>query len=387
MKRKRRRKRKRVPERRVMGKRTMTARRGRGQRVRSGRSGRVQHTRKGRSRQRVRRAAALNKALIAGRAVASHQHIIDSKQPNGTRSMLRLNWFWNQWFKASGNNIFPWKSYCELARHYVHGFSEQSGLHGHDWLLVPTNKKVGAIVTVMNEEAALPAVLTQLKRLPLHEMIVVVNGSTDNSLQIIREQSEAMIVHYNEALGHDIGRAIGAKLCRCDIMLFLDGDFPVSAELLIPFIHAVENGHDVVLNDISPYIQRFNQRDAVTIVKDFVNRSLGREALRANSLSAVPHALSRRAVETIGYQSLAVPPKAQAKAFASGLSFSSPASVDVIAPNKQRNQLNTGRRNPVANLIVGDHIEALATLMDAHGTRLNFTDHIRNRALLRRKLE
>lgn len=102
-------------------------------------------------------------------------------------------------------------------------------------------------------------------------------------------------------------------------------------------------------------------------------------------MSAVPHALSKRAVETIGYETLAVPPKAQAKAIASGLSITSPASIDVISANRQRRRLNIGKRNPVANMIIGDHIEALATLMNAHGARLSFTDHIRDRALMRRK--
>lgn len=318
----------------------------------------------------------LKKAFSTGQEIAEkNPSIIESTDPKRI-----LNLHWNQWRTAMRKGIWPWKLYYGIAKQFVKGFEVKSGLSEQNWILTPTNKKVAAIVTVMNEEKTISSVLNQLKRLPLHELIVVVNGTTDNSFYKIREESSAIIIEYPEPLGHDVGRSIGAKISQSDILLFLDGDFPIFAEHLIPFIYAVDNGTDVALNNISPYIHYFNQRDSVTIIKEFLNRSLGRGDLRANSLTAIPHALSKRAVELIGYNILSVPPKAQAKAIDLGLIVDSTISVNVISKNKQRNN-NTGINSSVADMIIGDHLEALKTMMEVKGARLFYEDQIRNRRM------
>ncbi|GIO98821.1 hypothetical protein J14TS5_39070 [Paenibacillus lautus] len=233
---------------------------------------------------------------------------------------------------------------------------------------------------MMNEKDTILQLLEQLHRLPLHEIIFVVNGSTDESFEMIRNQSKAIIVHYKQALGHDVGRAVGAKLADSEILLFLDGDVPILAEHLVPFIDAIEQGSDIALNDISPLIGMFSNRDYVTIVKEFINRSMGRADLEANSLTAVPHAIKKEAAQIIGYANLSVPPKAQVIALEKGLKINAPASVDVITKNRLRAR-NVGLQNAVSDLIIGDHIEALKTAFDLKGPRLSFTDQIRQRQL------
>lgn len=318
----------------------------------------------------------LQKAYKAGQDAALNTSIFKSLD-----ARKELNNHWNQWRTKSCSRVISWKTYCSMAEHYVAGFCSQIGWPNQEWLLIPTIQKVAAIVTVMNEEKTISSVLHQLMRMPLHEIIVVVNGTTDNSFHKIRQQSEAIIVHYPYPLGHDVGRAIGAKIARSDILLFLDGDFPIFAEHLIPFIHAVEQGKDIALNDITPYLDHFKNRDSVTMIKEFLNRTLKRGDLKANSLTAIPHALSKQAVHTIGFRDLAVPPKAQAKAIQLGLSVASSSSVDVVSTNKQRQGLNMGAQSLVADLIIGDHLEALASLMHLQGPRLEYTDDIRNRTI------
>jgi glycosyltransferase involved in cell wall biosynthesis len=245
---------------------------------------------------------------------------------------------------------------------------------------MPTGKTVSVVLTAMNEASTMAAVLDQLARLPIDELIIVVNGSTDGTFDLARARTKAIIVHYSDALGHDVGRAIGAKLSRSEIVLFLDGDFPVTAEQLMLFVDAIERGADVALNNISPFLGQFGHRDSVTMVKELLNRGLGRRDLESNSLTAVPHALSKRAIEVIGYNNLAVPPKAHAIAVSRGLDVDCSVSVDVIAKNKVRYS-NTGSQNRVADLIVGDHLEALSMLMAEKGARLGEPDRIRNRSL------
>lgn len=275
---------------------------------------------------------------------------------------------------------FSWDQYHEAASKFLEAYALQAEIPAPDVMLMPTTRSVAAIVTVMNEEQSLVQILSQLNLLPLNELIVVINGSDDRSMAYARMIPEALVVHYDQPLGHDVGRAIGAKLSDSDILLFVDGDMAIDAKDLLPFIYAVDRGTDVALNNISPYLPIFGQRDSVTRMKEFVNRALRRPDLEANSLTAVPHALSRKAVSVIGCPQLAIPPKAQALAILHRLQVSAPTSVDVISRNRIRPD-NIGPANQVANMIIGDHLEALNTAMRQYGDRLTFTDTMRKRWL------
>jgi hypothetical protein len=305
----------------------------------------------------------------------------EHRMSEGKNQHKFINQLWNHWIISNRTHVRKNKGrlYHKAVSSFLKGYGSAAGIQPGDRVLVPTTKSIGVIITVMNEEKTILSVLNQLRRLPLDEIIFVVNGSKDQSFQLIRNHSEAVIIHYPQPLGHDVGRAAGAKMAKSDILLFIDGDFPVFAEHLVPFIDAVERGFDVALNDISPYIGMFSGRDAVTVIKQFLNRSLSRPDLGANSLTAVPHALSRRAIQSITYANLMVPPKAQAAAILNGLKIGSPMSVDVITKNRIRDN-NKGTANSVAEMIIGDHVEALNVAMEARGPRMFFEDSIRQRS-------
>ncbi|RKN85280.1 glycosyltransferase family 2 protein [Paenibacillus ginsengarvi] len=330
----------------------------------------------------------------AGGSLAASSWLLQRAYEAGALAALRpaageetplaaVNRLWNDWRTENGPVPLKWSAYHDVAAKFVAGFESGRGVRLEGPALVPTRKTIGAVVTAMNEEKALPGVLHQLDRLPLDELVIVVNGSTDQTFWNARRPGKAVIVHYVRPLGHDVGRAVGAKLISADIVLFLDGDFPIFAEHLVPFIDAIDKGTDVALNDITPYIDVFARRDQVTIVKEMLNRAVGRPDLGASSMTAVPHALSRKAIETIGCANLMVPPKAQAIAVRDGLKVEAAMSVDVISKNRVRDK-NTGAANPVADLIVGDHLEALGLLFQREGARLHEADHMRNRSELGR---
>lgn len=309
---------------------------------------------------------------------AESSRLIKEDSSNRISSIQIVNQRWNLWYGSV--KPLPWPVYYATASKFAEGYHKHSKGYFGNAVLLPTVKTVAAIVTVMNEKDTILQVIEQLNRMPLHEVIFIVNGSTDESFELIRNYSGAMIVHYQQALGHDVGRAIGAKLAESDILLFLDGDFPILAEHLVPFIDAIESGKDIALNNISPYIGLFSKRDYVTTVKEFINRSMSRADLEANSLTAVPHAMRKEAAHIIGYGNLAVPPKAQVIAIEKGMAISAPASVDVITRNRLRAR-NVGSMNKVSDMIIGDHIEALKTVMDLKGPRLSFPDQIRHRQI------
>ncbi len=285
------------------------------------------------------------------------------------------------WLKESGliRKATAAGKYIPVMKAFVEGyFSTRSFDETRNWVLLPTHKKVAAVVMAMNEELSIQSTIQELERMPLHEIVVVVNGSTDSSFMMARTSSRAIILHYNEALGHDVGRAIGAKITTSDIVIFLDADIPVAAEQLLSFARATDRDMDVALNDLSRYVGVFSDWDEVSIMKYFLNRSNRRDDLNVNSMTAVPHALSRKAIEVIGFANLAVPPKAQAIALQKGLRIGIGGSINVFKRNRHRKE-NVGVSNPISKLIMGDHLEALGWAMREESPRLKYTDHLRKR--------
>lgn len=299
--------------------------------------------------------------------------------PENPEWKRRLNEAWVQWFRKYSFTRFPQQSYPIACKRFIEGFCRTAKIELHPGLLMPSAKKVACIITARNEELTLQDQLNELTRLPFEEIIVVVNGSTDNSYRIVRDHpAKAIVVHFDSALGYDVGRAVGAKVSSSDILLFLDGDMCIPSELLLPFIYEAELGADIVLNPLSSIVPNFAERDAVSMMKEFLNRCLGRSDLHVDSLTAVPHAISRKAIKRLGSRILAIPPLAQARAIHCGLSVvKSSVVVDVFRSNRFR-EGNHGRGNPVEQLIIGDHLEAIYYLMKDSGHRLGFQDPMRD---------
>lgn len=221
---------------------------------------------------------------------------------------------------------------------------------------------LSVIISARNEQQTLLPLLKEVARLKPLEILVVLNGCSDNSFHQARLSREATVIHIPGSAGHDVGRAIGAKLSRGDILLFLDGDMVIPAPILASFPAAVDRGADVALNNLNPLTPHFGLSDQVTRSKMFLNLALNRPDLGVSSMTAVPHALSRRALEKIGYRELMVPPKAQALAILGGLCVVEAGTADVIRHNRLR-KTNTGIGNDMERLIVGDHAEALQEVL------------------------
>lgn len=240
---------------------------------------------------------------------------------------------------------------------------------------------VSVIIPVMNERRTIAAVIREARRVhPDTEVIVVANGSTDGSTQIA-EREGARVYAYPDPLGHDVGRSIGAWKARGSVLLFVDGDMVIRAGELRPFVRAIEaGGADVALNDYDGPTGSA-QVHGVVLAKFALNAMLRRLDLGGASMTAVPHAISRRALETIGAESLAVPPLAHAKAVGMGLDVRTVHHVPVGALNPPRRSRE--RKRSIEPLIVGDHLEAVEWLVSRRGERGGNEDLQRKREIVR----
>jgi len=232
----------------------------------------------------------------------------------------------------------------------------------------------------MNERNTIAAVIANARNVhPDTEVIVVVNGSTDGTEQIARRMG-AIVISFITALGHDVGRCIGARHARGGVILFTDADIVITTARLKPFIAAVEAGADIALNSYVGKTSTVNAH-SVVVAKHALNAVLRRPDLTGSSLTTIPHAVSRRMLEMVGVDMLSVPPLAMAAAIWRGMNVRKAAYVEVGKSNPRR-RLNR-KEDPLKRLIIGDHLEAMEWLIDHAGERGGFTDLERKRDRVR----
>lgn len=241
------------------------------------------------------------------------------------------------------------------------------------------------------EERTIGHVITQAGLTPGVDMVLVVaNGCTDRTAHHARAatapggRARVLVRELPEPLGHDVGRSFGAAWAMtegADILVFLDADFPLPSGDIAPFVRAVRGGVDVALSGLNSRLSGWAGEGSVASARMTLNRLLGRADLGQDGLVAVPHALSRKAVTTIGPANLSVPPLAHALAVMAGLTVRVVHSVDTILPN--RPSPDRPRRldqRAMVELILGDHVEALAEIIRRRGPRGGFPDHGRDRS-------
>ncbi|ASJ51567.1 glycosyl transferase [Bacillus cereus] len=223
-------------------------------------------------------------------------------------------------------------------------------------------KQLSIIIPAQNEEATIKEVILEARKIEPKEIIVVINGSTDQT-EVIAKQSGATVIVYEERLGHDVGRAIGAQEATGDILLFIDADFAIPAKDLHPLTQAVADGVDMVLNDLNLNL-RFPLY-IVSLYKYILNIACNRKDLGVGSTIAVPHAISRKCLEGIGWDTLHTACVAQVKAILEGYKVGCVHFVDVMKPNRIRPQEHfaTIGHPPAVLRIAGDHLEGLSYLL------------------------
>lgn len=236
--------------------------------------------------------------------------------------------------------------------------------------------KVSVIIPALNERKTIAAVIHQAFRVHPHtEVIVVANGSTDGTAEIA-QKTGAKVICLPQALGQDVGRSVGAREAKGDILLFTDADIVIKTRDFLPLTRAVEAGVDVALNKYLGPTGKTHVH-SVVLAKHALNILISNPGLKGASLTTIPHAMSRRARDVIGTDNLAVPPKAQAIAIYKGLNVSAIHEVDVGKSNPRRGR--TKGNDPLEALIVGDHLEAIDWFISNSGVRGNRSDLTRNR--------
>lgn len=276
--------------------------------------------------------------------------------------------------KRFGRNA-AWSVLIRQGQRYAAGFRKGSG-KAIGLIPVPFRGTAAAVLYAPRQAATLLRVLTQVRKLPLQQTVVVIHGATPDYFAEVRAEPGVLIVHLPDLPNPDEGRALGAKLTGADSVLFVDAERPVKAAKLARFLWAADTHLDAALNDVSAGLASFDQRTNRYRLAEFLNTTLTRRDLSANTMTVLPFALSRRALDSVGCEALACPAKAHAAAILNGLRVGIGGCVPADDHTKPTNRKT--RRNKTAE----DLAEAWRHALSTQGNRLQFPDNHRNREVI-----
>lgn len=223
------------------------------------------------------------------------------------------------------------------------------------------------VVPARNEGNRITTVLQNLGTLPVDHIILIANGSKDSTMQeaLNMRLPKLQIVYFNESLGIDVPRAIGAKIAlslNSDATVFVDGDMVgtfnenllelIDGILLKKLDMALTNCYPAPLRHIERYNPTFRWRLNL-------NKELGLEKKisLANPAHGI-HAVSKKFLETIPIKELAIPPASMALARIAKLKIDVATTIPHYRLGSSvKNQIHT---NKIIDTIVGDCLEAIS---------------------------
>ncbi len=222
------------------------------------------------------------------------------------------------------------------------------------------------IVPASNEEGSIAQTIGMLLDTKTDKILVVLNGCIDNTFQKIKNicNDKVEIIYFNKPLGLDVPRAMGAYFAYrsgATSFVFVDGDMKgnISSNINDIIIDISKNKTDMSLTDCYSY--DYNKgllaRRLIAFRKQ-LNIELGIYSTIGYALpSHGPHGLSRNFLDTIGFQSLAIPPLSLTMAVKNSLNIR----VSTHIPHRDLSSTvkDEYHAKEITKTIIGDCIEAL----------------------------
>ncbi len=160
-------------------------------------------------------------------------------------------------------------------------------------------KKVSAIICAYNEESTLKDVILSVSEaIIVNEIIVVNDGSSDNTENIINElkkEIDLTDIHFKENKGKGYAMAVGAEYATFDILVFVDADLSnITTKHITQLINPLlSEDADMLLGQATETLINYN----INPFKSFT----GQRALYKNDLMPIIDKMknSRFGVETL----------------------------------------------------------------------------------------
>ena len=132
--------------------------------------------------------------------------------------------------------------------------------------------RISIIIPAYNEENSIGLVLNALPRQIIHEIIVVDNGSTDETARVAIENGARVVKESKKGYGSACLKGI-ERLDAPDIVVFLDGDFSDFPEEIVSLIDPIEkDDKDTIMQIFEDRLKKtmqYNQKLGLEMPKLF----------------------------------------------------------------------------------------------------------------------
>lgn len=115
------------------------------------------------------------------------------------------------------------------------------------------NKKISIVIPLLNEAENIPILYERLKRAVAglrYEIIFIDDGSTDNTIQLLRKiidnDSSVKVIRLRKNFGKAVVYSTGFQEAKGDILVTVDGDLQDDPEEIPRFLQKLEEGYDLV---------------------------------------------------------------------------------------------------------------------------------------------
>jgi hypothetical protein len=113
---------------------------------------------------------------------------------------------------------------------------------------VSTKARISVVIPALNEEDAIPDVVRAVPKEFVQEVIVVDNGSDDNTAERAREAGARVVAEPQRGYGRACRAGVHALAPDCEIAVFLDGDGSDCPELMARLVNPIiEDRYDFVI--------------------------------------------------------------------------------------------------------------------------------------------
>jgi glycosyltransferase involved in cell wall biosynthesis len=245
------------------------------------------------------------------------------------------------------------------------------------------------IIPCFNEVSSIEKVLNAAVNSDTDKVLVVDNGSTDGSTDVIKNYSlnKVDLLYFNTPLGHDIPKAAGlfySLLDKGEHFIFVDGDMiGVNSKDINSIILSLKSGLDLSLTDcyydgttpsgLAQYVLHF---------REILNSKLNLfDKIKYSTPSHVPHGISKKLAASLPLEYTAIPPLLLSYAAKNNFNIDiglKKLHKDMVDDNKSSQHALT-----MCETLIGDCISGLSFIKDKPLIRkykeIDFVGYHRNR--------
>ena len=189
-------------------------------------------------------------------------------------------------------------------------------------IVVPLYNEEGNVAPLVER---IVAITERLEGAPSYEIVLVNDGSTDRTLERIREEvarrEHIVLVNLSRNFGHQLAASAGMDIAAGDAVILMDGDLQDPPELIAEFVTKWREGYDVVYavrrtrKGESPF-KLFTARLFYRIIKRLTKvsipvdtgdfRLMSRRVVEALNRSPERHRFLRGMVSWVGYNQIGI---------------------------------------------------------------------------------